>query len=148
MSGARASSPPSDALQKASGPVGVRLKALTGPRKMRPIFEIRTHRQTFDLLLDGQPTDPEKAWVSGSANVIRIGEVALDDSEIPLGNESARLTRVEVEVQNRRSGVHWCIVPRAVVHRQTSAAGCPRQPPEAWPACRRRAASCARRALS
>ena len=76
-----------EALLRAPGPVGVRLRALLGPRKVRRIFEVRTRRQTFDLLLDEQPADPEN----------RVGEVALDDSEIPLGGRSARLMRVEVE---------------------------------------------------
>lgn len=93
-----------DALQKARGPVGIRLKALAGPRKMRPIFEVRTRRRTFELLLDGQPTDSEKARVGGSANVVRVGEVALDDSEVPLGDGSTHLARVEVEV-NASAGI-------------------------------------------
>jgi len=88
-----------DALQKATGLVGARLKVAVGPRKVRPIFEVRTRRQTFDLLLlDGQPADPEKLPVSGSAGIVRVGEVALDDSEIPRDEEVARLLRVEVEV--------------------------------------------------
>lgn len=87
-----------DALQNARGPVGIRLEALAGPRKMRPIFEVCTRRRTFDLLLDGQPTGSEKVRVGGSANVVRVGEVALDDSEVPLGDGSAHLARVEVEV--------------------------------------------------
>ena len=83
------------ALIRASGSVGIRLRALLGPRELRPIFEIHTRRQTFDLLLHEQPAE---ARVGGSAEAVRVGEVALDDSEIPLGDESAHLTRVEVEV--------------------------------------------------
>ena len=83
------------ALLRASGSVGIRLRTLLGPRELRPIFEIYTRRQTFDLLLDEQPAEVR---VGDSAEAIRIGEVALDDSEIPLGDGSARLTRVEVEV--------------------------------------------------
>ena len=86
-----------DALSVAPGPVGVRLRELVGSREVRRIFEVRTHRQTFDLMLAGQRfADPEKA-LTGAA---RVGEVALDRSEIPLGagTKSAHLVRVEVEV--------------------------------------------------
>lgn len=86
-----------DALQKAPGPVGVRLRALADPREVRPIFEIRTRRRTFDLLLDAPPADPKKAQTGGSAGAFRVGEVALDDSEVPFGGGWTRLTRVEVE---------------------------------------------------
>ncbi len=81
-------------LQKAPGPVGERLRTLAGSREVRPIFEIRTRRRTFDLLLGAPLADPKKAQTGGS----RVGEVALDDAEIPLEGGSSRLTRVEVEV--------------------------------------------------
>jgi triphosphatase len=90
-----------DALSVAPGPVGVRLRELVGSREVRRIFEVRTHRQTFDLMLAGQRfADPEKALAGGSAGAARVGEVALDRSEIPLGagTKSAHLVRVEVEV--------------------------------------------------
>lgn len=83
-----------DKLLKAPGPVGKRLRALLGPRKIRPIFEIHTRRQTFDLVLDKQPEEKGQTYESAA----RVGEVALDDSEIPLGGRSVRLTRVEVEL--------------------------------------------------
>jgi hypothetical protein len=86
-----------DAPLKAPGPVGVRSRALVGPCKMRRIFEVHTRRQTFDLLLAGRPAHPEKAQTGGSAGATRIGEVALDDSEIPLDKGTSRLTRLEVE---------------------------------------------------
>ena len=76
-------------LAKAPGPVGERARSLLGGRDARPMFGVRTRRQKFALLLeDGSSTDQ-----------IRIGEVLLDASEIPLdgGRESARLSRVEVE---------------------------------------------------
>lgn len=84
-------------LLTAPGPVGARLRALAGVREIRPIFRVRTRRQTFDLLLDEQIAVPEKPKTGRST--VRIGEVALDSSEIPLGDgdESLRLTRVEVE---------------------------------------------------
>ncbi len=76
-------------LKGAGGPVGGRSKALVGRREMRPLFRIETRRQGFALLLDGS-TD-------GNQEDLRIGEISLDASKIPLGDEPARLTRVEVE---------------------------------------------------
>jgi hypothetical protein len=90
-----------NALSIAPGPVGVRLRTLIGSREVRRIFEVRTRRQTFDLVLEGQQlVEPEKVPTGGSTGVVRVGEVALDRSEIPLGagTEPARLVRVEVEV--------------------------------------------------
>jgi inorganic triphosphatase YgiF len=90
-----------DALSTAPGTVGVRLRTLVGSREVRRIFEVRTQRQTFDLMLEGQRlADPEKVLAGGSTGAVRVGEVALDRSEISLGagTEPARLVRVEVEV--------------------------------------------------
>ena len=56
---------------------------------MRPLFTIETRRKGFALLLEGS-TD-------GNQEDVRIGEISLDTSEIPLGEEATRLTRVEVE---------------------------------------------------
>src|SRR5215210_4175072 len=75
-------------LKKASGPVGGRYRALVGGREMRPLFTLESRRQGFALLLAG-PDENRKD--------VRIGEISLDTSEIPLGEEPARLTRVEVE---------------------------------------------------
>ena len=83
-------------LGRAPGPVGERARSLLGGRDARPMFGVRTRRQKFALLLE----DPAGQSENGaSANRVRIGEVALDSSEIPLGGgqESARLRRVEVE---------------------------------------------------
>ena len=89
-----------DALLEAPGPVGERLRALVGPREVRPIFEVRTRRQTFDLVLDSQVADQEKASPGSFVDVLRVGEISLDLSEIltVTGGESVRLARVEVEV--------------------------------------------------
>ena len=75
-------------LQKASGPVGGRSRALVGGREMRPLFELETRRQGFALLL----ADSEE-----NQKNVRVGEISLDASEILLGEETTRLTRVEVE---------------------------------------------------
>lgn len=91
------------ALLGASGPVGLRLKALAGPRELRILFEIRTHRRTFDLFERGV-AEPGEARTGSSA--VRIGEIALDSSEItPGGGDGpARLVRVEVEVEPSAAG--------------------------------------------
>src|SRR5919112_1826339 len=76
-------------LKQAGGSVGRRSRTLVGGREMRPLFSIETRRQGFALLLEGS-TDRNQEDV-------RIGEISLDTSEIPLGEETVRLTRVEVE---------------------------------------------------
>ena len=88
-------------LVKAPGPVGGRARALLGERDTRPIFGVRTRRRKFALLLENPAGEPENG-ASGngaSGNRVRIGEVLLDSSEIPLGGgrEAAHLRRVEVE---------------------------------------------------
>ena len=83
-------------LGKAPGPVGERARALLGGGDARPMFEVRTRRQRFALLLE----DPADGSENGaSANRVRIGEVLLDSTEIPFGEggEAARFRRVEVE---------------------------------------------------
>ena len=77
--------PESEALEAASGPVGERVQALAGPKALRPLFEVETHRSAYSIILDG-------SWV---------GEIALDETTIPLeeGAEPVRLRRVEVEVE-------------------------------------------------
>jgi triphosphatase len=83
-------------LAKASGPVGERARSLLGGRDARPMFGVRTRRQKFALLLENAA---DGSGNGSSADRVRIGEVLLDASEIPLGGgrESARLRRVEVE---------------------------------------------------
>ncbi len=71
-------------LKKARGPVGERSRAILGERELRRLFQIQTRRQRFALRI----SDPE---------VARMGEVSLDTSEIPAGEEPYRLKRVEVE---------------------------------------------------
>jgi CHAD domain-containing protein len=88
------------------------------------MFTVNTRRQTFDLILEGTVGEPvdgqanghdedivvdvtgeirEREATDGDAEGVgtRIGEVALDSSEIPLGEgeEPARLSRVEVEIE-------------------------------------------------
>lgn len=72
-------------LRKARGPVGKRLKVILGGREISPLFQVQTRRQRFAL----------KSSNDGDLEDVRIGEVALDSSEI--GDEPERLKRVEVE---------------------------------------------------
>ena len=83
-------------LARAPGPVGERVRSLLGGRDARPMFGVRTRRRKFALLLENTA---DGSGNGSSANRVRIGEVLLDASEIPLdgGRESARLRRVEVE---------------------------------------------------
>jgi CHAD domain-containing protein len=76
-------------LKRAGGAVGGRTRTLVGGRELRPLFTIKTRRQGFALLLEGS-TDRNQ-------EDLRIGEISLDTSEIPLGEETTPLTRVEVE---------------------------------------------------
>ena len=74
--------PSSDPL-RAPGPCGAALRAVCGRQDLAPIFQVITSRKTFAL--------------SDEAGV--IGEVALDETSIPVGEDvPVRLSRVEVEV--------------------------------------------------
>ena len=78
-------SPDPEAFDDDSGPVGKRIGALVGPKKLRTLFEIQTHRNTFGLILEGS----------------EVGAVALDETNIPLENdaEPTHVRRVEIEVE-------------------------------------------------
>ncbi|MBA3425758.1 MAG: CHAD domain-containing protein [Rubrobacteraceae bacterium] len=81
-------------LEGGEGPVGGLLKTLRGARELRPLFENRTRRRTFEI----QPRDAEAP---------DAGEVALDDCEIrpEAGAEAISLRRVEVEVPEESEAV-------------------------------------------
>jgi CHAD domain-containing protein len=76
-------------LKEAGGAVGGRIRPLVGGRELRPLFTIETRRQGFALVLESS--------ADGNQDTVRIGEISLDTSEIPRGEEKASLTRVEVE---------------------------------------------------
>src|SRR5919107_2902842 len=78
-------SPEPEAFDDDPGPVGKRIGTLVGPKKLRTLFEIHTRRNTYGLILEGS----------------EVGEVALDETTIPLENdaEPAHVRRVEVEVE-------------------------------------------------
>ncbi len=71
--------------RESEGPVGVRVRAVTGTHALRPLFEVRTFRQRFIVRRqdEGGP----------------LGEIDLDATVIhrPRGEPTASLQRVEVE---------------------------------------------------
>jgi CHAD domain-containing protein len=71
------------AVAAAAGPVGTRVRALVGTRKLVPLFDVETRRRVFPLAADGGAT----------------GELVLDETAIrePGGRILGRLRRVEVE---------------------------------------------------
>jgi triphosphatase len=100
--------------KKRLGLVGECLKALVDSRELRPLFELHTRRRAFDLFevetgsvygsVESQDDGPLGETVQGTAGNIRwegvgsrVGEAALDETEIPLGYEPVRFARVEVE---------------------------------------------------
>ena len=66
------------------GPVGQRVRALVGPRKLVPLFDLHARRRIFPLAVAGEPS----------------GELLLVETAIrgPDGGVLGRLRRVEVEV--------------------------------------------------
>src|SRR5919112_2286335 len=88
------------------GPVGERVRRLTGTADLRPLFEVRTRRRTY-ALRTGTPSSGEIVE-DDSGNIRRqnseqdaivVAEIALDESEIFAdGGASTHLSRVEVEV--------------------------------------------------
>jgi triphosphatase len=68
-------------LGKARGPLGSMARKIVGGRALRLLFRIRTRRQRFALRFEDS-----------------TGEVSLDASEIPVGEDSINLRRVEVEI--------------------------------------------------
>jgi triphosphatase len=69
----------------AEGPVGRRLRAIVGSRRLREVLQVRTRRRPFALRVGG----------------VDVAEVALDDTMIVVGTgqRPMQLRRVEVEVQ-------------------------------------------------
>jgi len=70
------------------GPVGRRLRAIVGTRRLHEVLQVRTRRRPFALRVGG----------------VDVAEVALDDTMIVVGTgqQPMRLRRVEVEVDP-----HW-----------------------------------------
>ena len=70
-------------LAQSEGPVGLRISAVAGHKKLRPLFEVRTRRRRFSVQVDGFPP----------------AEIALDETAIrpAAGGAATRLHRVEIE---------------------------------------------------
>ena len=88
------------------GPVGERVRRVTGTADLRPLFEVRTRRRTFALYTETPSSGEIFEDTSGNIrqrnseqDAIVVAEIALDESEI-FANGGARthLSRVEVEV--------------------------------------------------
>ena len=75
----------SDWSHESSGPVAVRVRAVSGTHALRSLFEVRTSRQRYAVR---RPDEAEP-----------LGEIALDDTVIsrPHGEPTANLRRVEIE---------------------------------------------------
>jgi len=74
------------ALARAEGPVGSRVRDVTGSRPLRTLFEVHTSRRRFAVL----SRDPSR----------QLGEIALDETQFSRSDShrsSTRLKRVEVE---------------------------------------------------
>ena len=73
-------------LMRAEGPVGQRVRALIGRKRLLPLFEVHTRRRLFSVEADGCPP----------------GEIALDETTIRpfrgAPRPPARLRRVEIEL--------------------------------------------------
>jgi CHAD domain-containing protein len=118
------------ALASAGGPVGRRVRALAGDRRLVPLFDVQTRRRVFPLAAGGAPA----------------GELVLDDTAIrePGGRILGRLRRVEVEAPpEARAAVEplvellrtACGLQPAHLSKYESglvAAGLPRREPEAF----------------
>ena len=73
-----------EAVKALPGEVGRTVRALAGRRRLRPLFEIRNHRDVYAVTVDGS----------------KVGELSLDDTSIPIApGRPARLQRVEIEVE-------------------------------------------------
>jgi CHAD domain-containing protein len=71
-------------LALAPGPVGTRVRSVTGRKPLLQLFEVRTRRRTYTLTVDG----------------VAPAELALDETTIgsAAGGSPARLRRVELEI--------------------------------------------------
>ncbi len=75
----------SESIRNSVGPVGTRVRAVSGARPLRPLFEVRTSRRRFAI----RRADEEQ----------QLGEIALDETVIarPRGAPRTSMQRVEVE---------------------------------------------------
>ena len=75
----------SESIRNSIGPVGTRVRAVSGARPLRPLFEVRTSRRRFAI----RRADEQQ----------QMGEIALDETVIarPRGEPQTSMQRVEVE---------------------------------------------------
>jgi CHAD domain-containing protein len=77
--------PDAEGLRQARGPVGERVRALAGRQPLGALFDVRTYRRRYAVVVGGA----------------QAAEIALDDTTVPAageGDEPFRLRRVEIEV--------------------------------------------------
>jgi CHAD domain-containing protein len=76
--------PDPEGVRALSGEVGRTVRALSGAKRLRVLFEVRTRRRVYGVRAGGAD----------------VGELSLDDTTIPVaGGRPARLQRVEIEVE-------------------------------------------------
>src|ERR1700730_1933565 len=75
----------SESLRRSLGPVGTRVRAVSGAHALLPLFEVRTSRQRFAIRKENEAQ--------------QLGEIALDETVIsrPHGEPQTSILRVEVE---------------------------------------------------
>jgi triphosphatase len=88
----------------AEGPVGRRIHAVAGRQSVRPVLQVRTRRRPFALRVDGRDA----------------GEIALDDTEIVVGNgqRPMLLRRVEFDIRPQ-----WMDALRPILSQLRAACG-------------------------
>jgi triphosphatase len=86
------------------GPVGRRVHAVAGRQPLRPVLQVRTRRTPFTLRIDG----------------VEAAELALDDTEIVVGNGQRPMQLCRVEVEARPE---WAHVIEPLVQRLRGACG-------------------------
>jgi len=121
-------------LTTARGPVGERLRLLTGMRDLRRLFEVRTRRKAFELRPEAEGPDSlsgevvvgpegdirrkedhsvsaEEVTVDALGSIHRsdgegavLAEISLDESQFSGKGERASLNRIEVEVADENAG--------------------------------------------
>jgi triphosphatase len=94
-----------ETLKGVPGPVGDRVRRLTGTADLRPLFEVHTRRRAYALRTETPSSREIVEDVSGnirqqnSEQDAIVAEIALDESEIfANGGATTHLSRVEVEV--------------------------------------------------
>ena len=92
-----------ETLRKATGPVGERVRALVGTREVRPMFEIRTHRQTFALQSEEQTNGSANGSLNSSNDSVGASEGSADDSPGEIVQDASGDVR-QRETGDRESG--------------------------------------------